>query len=611
MREGRPSTTAQRVAAYRLGFDRLDAPYGDPAADEALARDVAGPAPAEGNELMGRHLRARTNFFDRVTVSALERGVAQVVVVGAGYDGRALRYAKPGVRWWEVDHPDTQADKRGRLDRLGLAHRHVTFVRCDLEVGGLDGALADAGFQPDAPALFSCEGVALYLSPVALADTLADLRSLAAPGTRLALSVSLPPATAARQASRARLHAALAAMGEPATATLTEDSLADLLTGSRWRPVALSEKAQRAGFVVATPEWVPAGAGRPPSRGRLAGFAERMTTRAGGATLPGHLAATYGVTVRGSRELDVGVHRIDLAGGGSWIARIFPANRPVAAARQDAELLGWLGVAGFPAERCPVADPVSVHDDQAVLVTERVPGRALSSAPASFELLGRLLAQLHALPVDGPVDGPADGPVDGPADPPARGRPGGGWHHLVPDGTAADEISAARGLLHDARHLAPAADAGRYDQLVAAVDIVDHLLGRPDVALPEALVHADLVPRNAIRSPAGDVVVIDWAGAGRGSRVASLGCLLWAAAGNRRAVAAAVSGYSASVTLQPDELDRLAAAMALRPLALACWTLATGRNTVSGAADWWEEQRNHIGPAADRARQLLADRPPT
>jgi hypothetical protein len=38
---GGPSITARRVAAYRLGFTRVPAPYGDAAADEALAADVA------------------------------------------------------------------------------------------------------------------------------------------------------------------------------------------------------------------------------------------------------------------------------------------------------------------------------------------------------------------------------------------------------------------------------------------------------------------------------------------------------------------------------------------------------------------------------------------
>src|SRR6185437_3654189 len=424
MRDGVPSATARRVAGYRLGFDRLDAPYGDPAADDALGRDVAGGEVAgrgDGqSETMERHLRARTAFFDRVTVNALARGVTQMVVVGAGYDGRALRYAKPPVRWWEVDHPATQADKRERLDRLGLDHDQVTFVPFNLEVGDPEGrdlatALVDAGFQPDATALCSCEGVAVYLSAGALATTLAALRSLAAPATRLALSASLEATTPTRQASRARLHAALAALGEPATGSFTEEGLAELLGDSRWRRVELSEKAGRDGFLMLAPDWVPAADGRPPSRGRLAQFAERMLARTGGDTLGDHLSVTYGVTVRRTRELDLGVHRVDLAGGASWIARVLPACRPAEAAWQDATLLDRLGAAGFPAERAAVADPVSVHHGQAVVVTERAPGRPLPQAPASFELLGRLLGRLHALPADDPV----------------LRRPGGGWHHLV------------------------------------------------------------------------------------------------------------------------------------------------------------------------------------
>ena len=41
MQDGQVSVTAQRVAAQRLTFDRVPAPYGDPAADDTLARDVA------------------------------------------------------------------------------------------------------------------------------------------------------------------------------------------------------------------------------------------------------------------------------------------------------------------------------------------------------------------------------------------------------------------------------------------------------------------------------------------------------------------------------------------------------------------------------------------
>ena len=41
MEDGGPSVTARQVAAHRLGFARVATDYGDPAADEALAADVA------------------------------------------------------------------------------------------------------------------------------------------------------------------------------------------------------------------------------------------------------------------------------------------------------------------------------------------------------------------------------------------------------------------------------------------------------------------------------------------------------------------------------------------------------------------------------------------
>ena len=77
-----PSVTARRVAAHRLGFSRVPAPYGAPAADEALAADVAAGLVAPANR-MHDYLAARTSFFDQTVVSAIDRGVRQVVVGAA------------------------------------------------------------------------------------------------------------------------------------------------------------------------------------------------------------------------------------------------------------------------------------------------------------------------------------------------------------------------------------------------------------------------------------------------------------------------------------------------------------------------------------------------
>ncbi|HEY5015966.1 MAG TPA: class I SAM-dependent methyltransferase, partial [Streptosporangiaceae bacterium] len=144
MKDGIASQTARRVAAHRLEYERVAADYGDPAADRSLTADVAGDEqPSQGR--MNEYLRARTAFFDRTVVNALDRGVRQVVIGGAGYDGRAQRYAKPGVTWFELDHPSTQADKVERVARLGLERAHVRFVAADFSADPIAEPLLAAG----------------------------------------------------------------------------------------------------------------------------------------------------------------------------------------------------------------------------------------------------------------------------------------------------------------------------------------------------------------------------------------------------------------------------------------------------------------------------------
>lgn len=250
---GSVSVTAQRVAAYRLGFERLPAAFGDPGADERLARDVARAMAFEPSERMTRYLQGRTAFFDRVVVNALERGITQVVTVGAGYDGRALRYGKPGVRWWEVDHPGTQADKRSRIERLGIATPHVIFVDHDLRDGDLREVLLHAAVEPNSPSLMLCEGVTVYLDPRVLVALLADLRSIAAVGSRLAVSLATTPVTPEDVAFRDTFQTVVAALGEPSHNSLDADATTAIFAETGWRPFDLTERARRAGLVLLEP----------------------------------------------------------------------------------------------------------------------------------------------------------------------------------------------------------------------------------------------------------------------------------------------------------------------------------------------------------------------
>ncbi|MGH3228017.1 MAG: SAM-dependent methyltransferase, partial [Streptosporangiaceae bacterium] len=237
---GGPSITARHVAAYRLGFSRVAAPYGDAAADEALAADVAaGREPVAGR--MRDYLQARTRFFDRVVTGAIDRGVRQIVVGAAGYDGRALRYARSGVRWFEVDLPATQRDKRDRLARLGLDAGHVRFVEADFTRDPIAERLTAAGLNPGQLGLFLLEGVAVYLEPAVRDRVLTEFRQVARAGSRLAISVST---SGAQGEARARFQARVAALGEPARSTLEAGQATEVLARAGWQVMAGGDAAR-------------------------------------------------------------------------------------------------------------------------------------------------------------------------------------------------------------------------------------------------------------------------------------------------------------------------------------------------------------------------------
>jgi aminoglycoside phosphotransferase (APT) family kinase protein len=287
--------------------------------------------------------------------------------------------------------------------------------------------------------------------------------------------------------------------------------------------------------------------------------------------LAGHLTERYGIRVTGLAELDTGVYRVD---GPNWVARVFPETPVLPDVAGDAELLRRLERGGFPAERCAHDEPVSEFAGRAVLVTGFVEGVRSDKPGRTFAYLGALLGRLHA----------RDG-VDL--------RPGGAWHHLA-SGTPTDEIDAALKLIDDHELL---------DEVCELDDCAD---------LPHAFVHPDFVPANAITTPEDEVVIVDWAGAGRGPRLWSLGFLLWAA-GMRspKLVELVISRYRRHVTLEPDELSRLAGAVKARPLLIDCWSVAHGRKPaaeVSGSLRFLNRNAERI--AAQAVALFTAPEPP-
>jgi methyltransferase (TIGR00027 family) len=132
---------------------------------------------------------ARTAFIDSALRAALRSEIAQVVILGAGYDCRACRIEEMRrVRIFEVDRAETQSVKRQRLARLpGLSLQRVTFVEMDFLRQTLPESLASAGFDSRCQTFFIWEGVSHYLDPSAVDATLRFVGSCAE-GSRIAFT---------------------------------------------------------------------------------------------------------------------------------------------------------------------------------------------------------------------------------------------------------------------------------------------------------------------------------------------------------------------------------------------------------------------------------------
>jgi methyltransferase (TIGR00027 family) len=174
----------------RAGFVRPHTPTGS--ADAQLAM-CSGMSPIASPALRA-HLAARTRFIDDQVLAAIAAGVTQVVVLGAGYDDRALRFHSPGVRFFELDHPATQVDKQRRV--MAIADTtELIFVPVDFRVDQVGDALESAGHDPGRSSLFICEGLLVYLDETTIVSLLAGLRARAGHDSVLTASLAIHAST--------------------------------------------------------------------------------------------------------------------------------------------------------------------------------------------------------------------------------------------------------------------------------------------------------------------------------------------------------------------------------------------------------------------------------
>ncbi len=237
MRRGRPSLTARWIAVNRdkLASTRPSTPSGNPEAEARLYQGFGRAFSLPGLGPTG--LAVRTRFIDQEVANAIGGGTEQIVIVGAGYDGRALRFGGGATRWIEVDVPSTQTEKRRRLTVIGLAPE-VTYAGVDLMTGDLQAALGAAAHQSSQPSLFICEGLFAYLPREVNVSVCRALRARAAAGSVLTFNVGVrPPAPGHTLAWRGAVDGVLSAIGERRRTRFAPGDAELLATASGWTVV--------------------------------------------------------------------------------------------------------------------------------------------------------------------------------------------------------------------------------------------------------------------------------------------------------------------------------------------------------------------------------------
>jgi methyltransferase (TIGR00027 family) len=142
---------------------------------------------------LSAYFAARHRFSEERLRAALRRGVRQVVVLGAGLDSFALRHPEvvAGIRFVEVDHPDSQRWKRERLASLGLEPRAGRSACVDFVSQDLGRELARAGVDAAEPTFFAWLGITQYIDEPASMRIL-SLISRHAPGSEVVFDITLP-----------------------------------------------------------------------------------------------------------------------------------------------------------------------------------------------------------------------------------------------------------------------------------------------------------------------------------------------------------------------------------------------------------------------------------
>lgn len=262
MQENRPSRSAAIIAAHRAMESlkpECERVCFDPYAEKLLPPSftVIGESPIDkyqALELFREHVPGfheyfivRTRYMDDLTIEAVQNGISQLVILGAGYDTRAYRLkalTDGHLRVFEIDHPATQAAKREKLTELFTTlPDYVTFVPFDFKEQGLPEKLQKQGYLTDAKTLFLLEGVSMYLAEDEAEALLRICSMNSGPGSAIIFDFTSPEVIDGRSENpvAAIWRQKATEGGEPLTFGINSEDLQELLARNSFYKVKIAD----------------------------------------------------------------------------------------------------------------------------------------------------------------------------------------------------------------------------------------------------------------------------------------------------------------------------------------------------------------------------------
>lgn len=131
---------------------------------------------------------ARTKYIDSVFRQTLSDQFSQILIFGAGFDTRALRFQEEvqQTRIFELDAAATQEAKVSQYHKRHLnIPPDVVFVSIDFDKESLSLKLEHVGFKRHERSLFILENVLMYLQPQSVDQAFQTIKELTAVGSEV------------------------------------------------------------------------------------------------------------------------------------------------------------------------------------------------------------------------------------------------------------------------------------------------------------------------------------------------------------------------------------------------------------------------------------------